>query len=252
MSCNAENRTCSRAVAWIPNGVTSLSLICGFVAIVLSCDLASAGAWGLTRLELCWLLVGAAAVFDFLDGMAARLLHATSSIGKELDSLCDLVSFGVTPAVMLHFTIVAYCPGWSEWVSWLPVIIAVCGALRLAKFNVDTRQSSSFIGLPIPANAIFWIGFMALLSRGGIGSELVGAAVIVAVPLLMVSELPMFSFKLKGSVRPDMLNASRVALIISAILLVIFMGVEGLMWTIVVYGALCVLNAVAVSGGRNQ
>lgn len=240
-----DEKRASRAVAWIPNGVTSLSLICGLVAIIVSSDLSAEGFAGFTRLELCWLLVGAAAVFDFLDGLAARVLHATSATGKELDSLCDLVSFGVTPAVLLYHTAGVYCQEWGAWVSWLSVMIAVCGALRLAKFNVDTRQTSSFIGLPIPANAIFWIGFMSMLSRGVAMPEYVAAAVIVVMSLLMVSELPMFSFKFKGGVKADMLNICRGLLIISAIILVVFSGVTGLMWTIIVYVALSMANAVA-------
>lgn len=231
-------------VAWIPNGVTSLSLICGFTAIVLSADLSGEGIGGLNRPELCWLLVGLAAVFDFLDGMVARLLHATSAIGKELDSLCDLVSFGVTPAVLLYHTLRMCRPEWGEWVPWLSVVIAVCGALRLAKFNVDSRQTSSFIGMPIPANAIFWIGFMAYIVGGGSIAAVPTCAVIVCVSLLMVTELPMFSFKLKGSFKLDLLNVSRVLLIISALLFVIILGVAGLMWTIGVYVLLSVVNAI--------
>ncbi len=232
------------AVSWIPNGVTSLSLVCGFIAIVLSGNLAEEGFFGFSRQEVCWMLVGASAVFDFLDGMVARLLHASSPIGKELDSLCDLVSFGVTPAVLLYNTL-RMCHGeWDAWVAWVAVLVAVCGALRLAKFNVDTRQTSSFIGLPIPANAIFWIGFMAYVNDGGSLSTWGACGVIVCVSLLMVSELPMFSFKIKGPFKADMLNVSRVLLIISALLLVIFLGVEGLMWTIGVYVLLSAADAI--------
>ena len=240
------------AVSWIPNGVTSLSLVCGFIAIVLSGNLAEEGFCGFSRLEVCWMLVGAAAVFDFLDGMVARLLHATSAIGKELDSLCDLVSFGVTPAVLLYNTL-RMCHGELDaWVAWLSVLIAVCGALRLAKFNVDTRQTSSFIGLPIPANAIFWIGFMAYVNDGGSLSILGLSATIVCVSLLMVSELPMFSFKIKGPFKVDMLNVSRVLLIILTLLLVIILGVEGLMWVIGVYVLLSVVDAVMHMGRRAE
>ncbi len=230
MSGDRGNKA-GRMVAWIPNGVTSLSLVCGFVAIVLSGDLMSPGAFGLSRLELCWILIGSAA-------------HATSAIGKELDSLCDLVSFGVAPAVMLYHVIRVFRPEWGEWIAWMSVMIAVCGALRLAKFNVDTRQTSSFIGLPIPANAIFWIGYMAFLASSDLAGELLSVAVIAVVSLLMVSELPMFSFKIKGGFKMDMPNISRIALIISAILLVIFWGVEGFMWTIAVYVSLSIINVL--------
>ena len=242
MNCK-EEKVASRAVAWIPNGVTSLSIICGFLAIVLSEDPMKEFCCGLKNLEICWILIGAAAVFDFLDGLVARLLHATSAMGKELDSLCDLVSFGVAPSVMLFQTLKSLCPMWC--LSWLSVAICVFGALRLAKFNVDTRQTTSFIGLPIPANAIFWIGFMAMLTYRGIQSEIVVGIIILAVSLLMVSGLPMFSFKLKGPMKIDRDNICRIILIISAILFVVFLGVEGLMWTIVMYVLLSVVNRLS-------
>lgn len=236
---NQGQKKASWAVAWIPNGITCLSLMCGFAAIILSVNPASGVLDGMSALEFCWILIGAAAVFDFLDGFAARMLHAVSSIGKELDSLCDMVSFGIAPAVMLYRTIETCQPGWHQWVAWLAVMIAVCGALRLAKFNVDTRQTSSFIGLPIPANAIFWIGFMAFISGATVMPDYVAALIIVVVSLLMVSEIPMFSFKIKGPFCFDIVNASRLIVIISALLFVVFMGVEGFMWTIVVYLLLC-------------
>lgn len=96
----------------------------------------------------------------FCDGFAARLLHAYSSLGKELDSLCDLVSFGVGPSLLIFNCMTETSA--TPWLAWMVFLIPVCGALRLARFNVDDRQTTSFIGLPIPANAIFWIGYSAL------------------------------------------------------------------------------------------
>ena len=105
--------------------------------------------------EWAFLFIGLATVFDFCDGLSARLLHAYSALGKELDSLSDLVSFGVAPAALV-FNLIQSQTG--SWVAFLAFLIAVFGALRLAKFNIDDRQTTSFIGLPIPANAIFWPG----------------------------------------------------------------------------------------------
>lgn len=98
-----------------------------------------------------WLMV-AAAVFDFLDGTAARLLGAYSAIGKELDSLADSISFGLVPATMLHTVYLPAAP--YRWMAFIPFIVVIFSALRLAKFNVDTRQTESFLGLPTPANAL--------------------------------------------------------------------------------------------------
>ena len=92
----------------------------------------------------------------FFDGAAARLLHAPSPLGKELDSLADLVSFGVAPAMLLYNILLVWSQSW--WIPYVSLIIPVMGALRLAKFNLDDSQSTTFKGLPIPANAIFWIG----------------------------------------------------------------------------------------------
>ena len=137
--------------AQIPNSITCLNLISGCIAIVM----AFKGCYGWASIA-----IAAAAVFDFLDGAMARLMKAYSAVGKELDSLSDLVSFGVAPAAMVYNIL-------PEEYSWIAISIPVCGALRLARFNVDTRQTTSFIGLPIPANAIFWIGAVSWMEANG-------------------------------------------------------------------------------------
>ena len=188
---------------------------------------------GLPAYNWAWIFIGIAAVADFLDGFAARLLHAYSNLGKELDSLCDLVSFGVAPAVIMHYCL-PQC-GAPAWISWLVLMIPVCGALRLAKFNIDTRQTTSFIGLPIPANAIFWIGYSALCYSG---SEFVAlpAVLIPAILIeswLMVSPLRLFSLKFKTWGWKG--NQWRWLLIVTAPVMVFCMGIPGLMWLIVAY-----------------
>ena len=134
----------------IPNTITSMNLFSGSIAIVMAFE--GAFIW-----VVFWVIL--AAIFDFFDGMAARLLNAYSEIGKELDSLADVVSFGVAPSVAVFILLRDYIlfpeslSIIQPYVPYLAFIIAVFSALRLAKFNIDERQTSSFIGLPTPANA---------------------------------------------------------------------------------------------------
>lgn len=180
--------------------------------------------------EWAFLFIGLATVFDFCDGLSARLLHAYSALGKELDSLSDLVSFGVAPAALV-FNLIQSQTG--SWVAFLAFLIAVFGALRLAKFNIDDRQTTSFIGLPIPANAIFWIGVVAWNVDFRYIGDAWMTALVVLFPLLMVSSLPMFSLKVKTlSLRS---NVRRYALLLGTAMLVAAMQLAGLLWAIVFY-----------------
>lgn len=226
----------------IPNTITCLNLAAGIMAIL--CASHGDETWwgGLAAYNWAYIFIGIAAVADFLDGFAARLLHAYSSLGKELDSLCDMVSFGVAPAVVMHYCLGA--AGAAEWTRWVVILIPVCGALRLARFNIDTRQSTSFIGLPIPANAIFWIGYSALVYAGtGFVSEwYVVLLTVLFKSWLMVSPLHLFSLKFKTWGWRG--NQWRWLLILTAPVLVFCMGVPGLMWLIVAY----VLYGVFASG----
>ncbi len=216
----------------IPNSITCINIACGVLAI-LTASHGSGPLWGLKAYEWSWLFIGFAAIADFFDGFAARLLKAYSDMGKELDSLCDLVSFGVAPAITMY-----YCLGETatpSWVRWLVVLIPVAGALRLAKFNIDTRQTVNFIGLPIPANAIFWIGYSALCYQGvGFLTEWWWFIPILLVECwLMISSVGFFSLKFKTWGWKG--NALRWMLIITAPVLVLCLGVGGLLWTIVAY-----------------
>lgn len=180
--------------------------------------------------EWAFLFIGLATVFDFCDGLSARLLHAYSALGKELDSLSDLVSFGVAPAALV-FNLIQSQTG--SWVAFLAFLIAVFGALRLAKFNIDDRQTTSFIGLPIPANAIFWIGVVAWNVDFRYIGDAWMTALVVLFPLLMVSSLPMFSLKVKTlSLRS---NVRLYALLLGTAMLVAAMQLAGLLWAIVFY-----------------
>lgn len=154
-------------------------------------------------------------VFDFFDGMTARLLQVKSDIGKELDSLADIVSFGVAPAVLAHFLMLKMLPGESmehffEWGLWeqlmvcTPLLIPAFSAYRLAKFNLDTRQTTAFIGMPTPANALFWTGLVLGYSFAPTLYNVLFANVTVLglcaliLSILLISELPMFSLKISG------------------------------------------------------
>lgn len=216
----------------IPNTITCLNLAAGVMAIICA-SAGDATLWGMAAYNWAYVFVGIAAVADFLDGFAARLLHAYSDLGKELDSLCDLVSFGVAPAMIMYNCLDAMST--AEWVKWLVLLIPVFGALRLARFNIDTRQTTSFIGLPIPANAIFWIGYSALCYGGAefLTQWWMAALAIVLESWLMVSPLRLFSLKFKTWGWKG--NMWRWMLLVTAVVLVFCMGVPGLMWLIVAY-----------------
>ena len=166
----------------LPNVLTLCNLICGCLAIFLVFDLRFFDALGLMLL---------AAVFDFFDGFAARLLKITSPIGKQLDSLADVVTFGVLPGmIVLH-----YLKFNSFNYSVIALLIPVFSALRLAKFNVDERQSSGFIGLPTPANALFFASLVLL------DVPYLKEIVLICIPLFcyfMIAEIPLFALKFKN------------------------------------------------------
>lgn len=213
----------------IPNTITSMNLFSGCMAVVSAFHF-NETIGVMQGYEWAFLFIGLATVFDFCDGLSARLLHAYSALGKELDSLSDLVSFGVAPAALV-FNLIQSQTG--SWVAFLAFLIAVFGALRLAKFNIDDRQTTSFIGLPIPANAIFWIGVVAWNMDFRYIGDAWMTALVVLFPLLMVSSLPMFSLKVKTlSLRS---NVRRYALLLGTAMLVAAMQLAGLLWAIVFY-----------------
>ncbi len=144
----------------------------------------------------------AGAVFDFFDGMTARLLHVSSPIGKELDSLADVVTFGVAPSAIV-FSFLGQSP--MDNVQWIAFLMAAFSALRLAKFNLDERQAMGFIGLPTPANALFWaslinwLDLQLLLESYTLPTYIYyGVVVLVFVSCyLLIAEIPMFALKFK-------------------------------------------------------
>ena len=192
----------------IPNTITSMNLLCGALGVIFTFK----GA-----LDIAFYLMLAAAICDFLDGFAARMLKAYSEIGKELDSLADLISFGLLPSLMLHRRLIE--GGMTDFWAYLPLIIVVFSALRLAKFNVDERQSENFLGLPTPACAM-WCGSLIYAADHGVMSMagllhdkyiILIASVVLA--LLLVSEIPMFSFKFKKGSAYNSIRISFIAIV---------------------------------------
>lgn len=180
----------------IPNIVTCCNLISGCIAVVFAIC-------GVPEMALLFIILGA--VFDFFDGMTARLLHVSSEIGKELDSLADDVTFGVAPASILfwYLNVIDYptvIEPLRDYVPFFAFVISAFSALRLAKFNLDTRQTTSFIGLPTPANALFWGSFIVGFGEQMAYSSLTMPLLIVGIVLsswLLVAEIPMFALKFK-------------------------------------------------------
>lgn len=173
------------------------NLVCGSCAAI---ALLTSGDYRLAF----WLVV-ASAVFDFFDGFAARLLKSTSAIGVELDSLADMVSFGLVPALAM-FTLYGQaplmsgvCEGVVQWGAYLTLVIVAMSALRLAKFNVDTTQTTEFCGLPTPANGLFCLSLAMLASSGDLTlSKEVIVLISIAMAYLLISPVRMFALKFKG------------------------------------------------------
>ncbi|MBX2897567.1 MAG: CDP-diacylglycerol--serine O-phosphatidyltransferase [Cyclobacteriaceae bacterium] len=170
----------------IPNALTCANLVCGCLGLI---------SLFTNKIEPAY-FIWAACVFDFFDGFAARLLNVSSPIGKELDSLADVVSFGVLPALMVY----KWMGTNTGLLPYVALLIAVFSALRLAKFNIDTNQSDSFIGVPTPANALFLsaLPFLPEAILTFVFSPYILAAIAIAFSLLLVAPLPLFALKFKN------------------------------------------------------
>ncbi|WP_375580347.1 CDP-diacylglycerol--serine O-phosphatidyltransferase [Marivirga tractuosa] len=221
----------------IPNIITAANLFTGAVGVYF------ASQFDFESVAFCIVL---AAVFDFLDGMLARVLKVHSEIGKQLDSLADMVTFGFLPSYILFQLLQMNDAGILSFSAFL---IAVFSAFRLAKFNIDTRQSEEFIGLPTPANALF-IGFLFFLSD----MEMViflfttPALLIISVvfSLLLVAELPMIALKFKNFNFKE--NIFRYLTIIMAIILVSIFQFSAIPVVILLYILLSMIKFTLFSG----
>ena len=224
----------------IPNMITCCNLISGCIAIMYAL-------YGEPKMALCWIIIGA--VFDFFDGMTARLLHVSSPIGKELDSLADDVTFGVAPASMVFHELMvidypAEVASFSEYIPFVAFLIAAFSALRLARFNLDERQTTSFIGLPTPANALFWGSLLAgmpkMIENTGVWALPVLLLLIALSCWLLVCELPMFALKFKHWGMKG--NEVKYGFAIMSAALLLSSGIiEGFWMVIVLYVALSLI-----------
>ena len=216
----------------INNAITSLNQIFGCMA----CIMALTPSCFVATYRLAFLFIALSAVADFLDGLVARLLHAVSAIGKELDSLADLVSFGLAPALILY----SMMNREDDLLAVFALLLPVFGALRLARFNVDTNQATTFTGLPIPANAIFWIGFTDWYDPHTCPMWIV-LTLIVVLSLLMVCPLRMFSLKMHNlsSIKQ---NWAQYLQIVATVAAVIALGLPGLAVAIALYVLLSVIK----------
>lgn len=206
----------------IPNTITCLNLVCGCFSILssLSGNLTLAAVWIVT-----------AAVFDFCDGLSARLLHVTSAIGKELDSLSDVVSFGVAPAMIAYkWLTVCYLQmppaaqtTFASHMTYLVFLVPALSAVRLAKFNLDTNQTEKFIGMPTPANALF-LGFIPAASEHIAILHNFWVVLLFAVffAILLVSPINMISLKFKNFKLTGMNIARYLILLVGIILFLVF------------------------------
>lgn len=223
----------------IPNTLTCCNLICGCIATFMALQFDY-------NLALLFIIFGA--VFDFFDGFVARLLHVSSPIGKELDSLADDVTFGFAPAAVVFSLLrtllvqnrvfeafISFAV--AEYVPYVAFLIAAFSALRLAKFNLDERQTISFIGLPTPANALFWAALAYQVSAGEwMASTVFALCIVVGIFVsswLLVAEIPMFALKFKTfALRP---NALRYAFVLFSLIVLIALGIGGFSAIIVAY-----------------
>ena len=211
---------------YIPNSITSMNALAGTIGVVFALQ---------GRPDYAFICMLAAAVFDFCDGLAARMLNAYSPMGKELDSLADMVSFGVLPAVTLIGTM--QLKGADSWTEVIPLFLAVMSALRLAKFNVDERQSTDFIGVATPTAAMICGSLCYFSLHSTALDSLVGSpwflpAVAVVLGLLLVSEIPMFGMKVaKGH---KLMDAKRIVFLCLAVAAVLFVIFAGCNWSLAV------------------
>lgn len=231
----------------IPNTITSMNLLCGVLGVI--CVFSGES-------DTAFLLMLLAAVCDFFDGFSARALNAYSAIGKELDSLADLVSFGLLPSLMLHRMMTVLSPD-AGLLCYFPLLIVVASALRLAKFNTDDRQSENFLGLATPACAMICGSMTYYIMKDSDSFLTVWASGRIFIPLvsvmlsaLMVCELPMFSMKVrKGSQKNTPLYRMRISfigtMVVSAVL-VLLLGLNWSMIVLLVFLLYIIINVIGV------
>lgn len=231
----------------IPNIITGFNAVSGCIAIYLAFN---------NELVLAAAFIFLGAIFDFLDGFSARLLNAYSNIGKEMDSLADVISFGFAPTAIAYSllstienkTIMDLVNGdLSAFIILIPFVMVIFSALRLAKFNLDERQTSSFIGMPTPSNALLWASLPLAATYGNIdfiqlitnsSSFIIFMSIFMS--YLLVAEIPMFSFKIK-SLKPKE-NIPQFSFIVILIGMFVGLKISAFAFIIPVYILISLLN----------
>ena len=235
-----------KIVKQIPNALTALNLTCGLVSIVLAMEVKDGNFIGAA------LLIFLAAVFDYLDGTAARLLGAYSELGKQLDSLADVISFGVAPGIIMFCILSNSLTGSNilermHIIPYLALLIPICSAFRLAKFNIDPRQEVNFIGLPTPANAIFFASIPLILTLQPniftiikltffidfFHNPRILTILVVFFSYLLVSDFRLFSMKFKTRTYAD--NKVRYLFLGMTLVLLILFSVSAIPLIILAY-----------------
>lgn len=223
----------------LPNGLTCCNLISGCIAV-------SYALGGDAQTALLFIIIGA--MFDFFDGFTARALKVSSPIGKELDSLADDITFGFVPSA-IAFMMLKQCAvpdsllGAQKIYPYAAFVMAAFSALRLAKFNLDERQTSSFIGMPTPANALFWGALACSVNAELLASSAAAYIIILMVfgsSALLVSEIPMFALKFKNYSWKD--NKVKYIFLALSLAVIIPFGISGLAIAILLYLMLSLLT----------
>jgi len=220
----------------IPNLITLGNLTCGLLSIVLAFEgkLAIAGAF-----------IFYGAILDFFDGFSAGLLNVNSELGKQLDSMADMVTFGVAPGIIMYHLIGLTIEeklgiSYELTIALIAFLIPIFSAIRLAKFNIDTRQTSSFIGLPTPAAAIY-IASLPVIGTNFSLELLIISTIILS--LLLVAELPLFSLKIsKRENMKSQLNIIRILFLISSIILLFVLQFASIPFIVILYIFLSIIN----------
>jgi CDP-diacylglycerol---serine O-phosphatidyltransferase len=224
--------------AHIPNTLTLCNLLCGCLGLVeILQNKSIVGAC---------ILISFSLVFDFFDGFVARKLGVSSPIGRELDSLADMVTFGVLPGAIMCYILEHYAGFTTNW-KYFPFLISLFSALRLAKFNIDTRQSDSFIGLNTPANTILIAAVALNLENHSTDlftqlffSQYFIIGFVLLSSYLLIAELPMFAFKFKNFAVKG--NEIRFGFILFAIILLVIFKLVAIPWIIIAYIIVSIVN----------
>ncbi|HVW96976.1 MAG TPA: CDP-diacylglycerol--serine O-phosphatidyltransferase [Mucilaginibacter sp.] len=229
----------NRVKKHLPNAITCANLFSGCVGIVLAFK---------GELIAASYAIFLSAIFDFFDGLASRVLKSFSGIGKDLDSLADVVSFGVLPAVIMYQLLsnARQIDNISPYLNFIAFLIPVFSALRLAKFNIDTRQADSFIGLPTPANAILIASFPLILDHNNhyftpyLQNPYILSCFIVVMCTLLVIEVPMMSLKFKN--KDFNKNIFRYLLLLFSAILILFFKFAAVPVVILFYITLSIIQ----------